>query len=139
MIQAKELRTGNLVEYFLGENNEGENWEPTALDWQDIKWCEEDNEEFNRRHRPIKLTEEKLMRLGFAEGNNTYFTRIFEANHANTDGEFSINIKFSINISLKYGTLQIGLGEPFLIAPQWVHSLQNTVFTLTGEELSYKK
>lgn len=65
MIDPKELRLGNKMEYFIGE--EGLKWESCTIDWQDIKWCEEENENFNKVHRPIPLTEGWLRKTPFKE------------------------------------------------------------------------
>ena len=134
-IKATELRIGNILSYNTGEENEG--WIDCVIDHEDIKWCAENPESFNNVHRPILLDKKIFDCFYFNEGNNTYFTRLFDAKHAYSEGEFSINVQFSISVSLYYGVMQIGLGEPFLVAPKYAHSLQNTVRYLTGEELAY--
>lgn len=57
----KNLMVGDWLQYYIGE--EGLEWEPTKIDWQDIKEVSENPEKFNKRHRPIALTEEVLRKI----------------------------------------------------------------------------
>lgn len=58
MIKHTELRTGNQLIYFSEEGPLR-----TKIDWQDIKWCEEDPEGFNKVHAPIILTEPIMTKI----------------------------------------------------------------------------
>jgi hypothetical protein len=58
VIQPNDLRVGSQLNYDTGEGIE-----LTTLDWQDIKWCEESNADFNEAHKPIVLTEELIKRV----------------------------------------------------------------------------
>ena len=60
-LTSKNLMVGDWVEYYIGE--EGLEWEPTKIDWQDIKEVSENPEKFNDRHRPIPLTEDVLREI----------------------------------------------------------------------------
>jgi hypothetical protein len=55
-ITANALRVGNQLHYDTGEEVA-----ITTIDWQDIKWCSEKQENFNANHKPLILTE-SLMR-----------------------------------------------------------------------------
>jgi hypothetical protein len=72
-IQPNQILTGTYLQYFIGE--EGCEWDTTKLDWQDIKWCEEDNDNFNKVHKPIPLTTTHLVLNGFSEDNNGHFSK----------------------------------------------------------------
>ena len=71
MIQKTDLRTGNHLKYYIGE--EGVAWDATKIDWQDIKWCEENNENFNDVNKGIDITTTILVMSGFTEDNNGSF------------------------------------------------------------------
>ena len=60
MIKPEDLRIGNLFEY-----NTSEGWENNIIDWEDISHCVVYNDSFNRRYRPIPLTEKILLDCGF--------------------------------------------------------------------------
>jgi len=53
MIQPHEIQVGSILEYYIEETNE---WLPTAMDWQDIRNCTEDNADFNKWRRGIEIT-----------------------------------------------------------------------------------
>ena len=59
VILPNELRVGNTIEYFIETDNLG--WQKTTVDWQDIKWCSEQNESFN------ELTRSDLKKIGDLE------------------------------------------------------------------------
>lgn len=59
-IQASELRTGNQL-YYRAPDGEGSGL--CKVDWQDIKWCEEDPVDFNKHHRPLLLTESLMVKV----------------------------------------------------------------------------
>ena len=61
MIQINELRTGNLLNYDTSEGR----YIANKIDWQDLKWLDEDAKGFNLVHTPIPLTEQWIKELGF--------------------------------------------------------------------------
>jgi len=58
MITSRQIRTGNQLLYHSEEGPL-----KTTIDWQDIKWCEEDPEGFNKVHSPIVLTETIMTKI----------------------------------------------------------------------------
>lgn len=123
MIQANELRVGNLLEYHV--NEEGMTWEPTAIDYQDIAWCTTDEDNFNKAHRPIPLSEDWLLRLGaeVSKVNDRYFI-----------------VTRSIGISTADGKYRVIVGNfvcsVIVCELEFVHTYQNVIFALTGKELT---
>ena len=61
-IYPSELRIGNKVNYFVDELGY---YEETTIDWQDLKWISEDIEDFNDKHKGIRLTDDILLNNGF--------------------------------------------------------------------------
>jgi len=59
MIKINELRTGNQLNYQTAEGDVL----PTKIDWQDLKWLEEDPKGFNAVHAPITLTEDLMKKI----------------------------------------------------------------------------
>jgi len=125
MIQANELRIGNLVESDLGEYLPVFRIYPNSFElgvagnWQSAF-----------RPKPIPLTEEWLLKFGFEKtnlsGDNEWLrlkwrTLVFEADESE---EFA------------FVHLQIGSHEIAVI--QSVHQLQNLFHALTGTELELK-
>ncbi len=119
MIQANELRIGNLLNYDTAEGD----ILTTTIDWQDLKWISEDPKGFNLVHTPISLTEEWLVKFGFQR-----FKKGF--------------IKNNICIAEYYGGgLTIFLSNEkfdFKVDLYSVHQFQNLYFALTSEELTIK-
>ena len=77
MINAKELRIGNLVEYKITDkfDDRKEWWEVSETD--DIHWLSKvdaKDEDF----RPIKLTEEWLLKLGFELLYTGKFRKVYD-------------------------------------------------------------
>lgn len=110
-MEARELRVGVFNEYFIGE--EGLEWVLNIVDDQDIKWCANNELDYNKQHRPIIISDEWLIRFGVI---------IFE--DYNEYGERITKIKTNFfTVSFSY------------IEIKYVHQLQNLYFALTGEEL----
>jgi len=130
-ITANQIRTGNYFLYDLRENQEGSGtaWEPTKLDWQDIKWCEENNEDFNRVHMPIPINEEWAKKLGYKYYNGK------------TDGDMTMDFGGKLDIDFVKGVIKVKshyeteLMYRTLHAVEFVHEIQNLYFALTGIEL----
>ena len=118
-MEAKEIRIGNNIKIDgVVVTVDGR----TIFDF----WCYEDR---RRKHEPIPLTEEWLLKLGFREVNGHVF--LFPENDSFRLWGFAWNI------------------EQFLITGEWVeistpsikyvHQLQNLYHALTGEELKLKQ
>lgn len=119
-IDQKELRVGNILEYFLGEE---EQWIDCVIDAQDIYNCAEHWTEFSKHHRRIHLSEEWLIRAGAEssvfDNRKQYFLRKFGRLIIYQDGQFH---EYATRVKL-----------PF------VHTLQNFIFVISdGEELTFK-
>lgn len=140
MIKLNELRTGNLLNY---DNSEGETL-PTKIDWQDLKWLDEDPKGFNLAHTPIPLTEEKLKELSFENWGEKFCneyekydrwvlhnvvggTSNFEVHiiHSNYGGVYHKEICFSIDNDERQ----------FIHNTEFVHNLQNAYYLCVGHEL----
>jgi hypothetical protein len=125
MIQPRDLRVNNNLLYYIGE--EGIEWEVTTIDSQDIDFCQIKHKEFNDSHKPIPLSEEELVKLGFEE---------FDGYWSKDDIDVVIHgDKFPIRI---WG----GESAPHLSIymahhTQYVHQLQNLFHALTGKEITY--
>jgi hypothetical protein len=139
MIQVNELREGNLLQYFIGE--EGYEWEPTKITYHDLRWCSEENENFNGVHKPIPLTEEWLLKLGLHKadrvGRYGYIYRICEI-----DSCWCVEKDWREDSSHFFGieytdTVEELMDRSFNFSYElrYVHQLQNLIFALTGEEL----
>jgi hypothetical protein len=61
-VSVSDLRIGNLMEYYIDADNLG--WQIYSVDWEDIRLCKDKNESFNKDNRPIKITEELLLKIG---------------------------------------------------------------------------
>lgn len=140
-ITSNEIRTGNLFQYFIGE--EGCEWDTTKLDWQDIKWCEEENGNFNKVHKSIKLTEDWLLNFGFKREEKTP-----SKEHGHYFSKWVMDYKYSF----AYAPFREDWGfyHSYTDAPKdedndrfdfiscgikYVHELQNLYFALTKTEL----
>lgn len=115
-IKAEELRIGNLT-YFISEKS-GHRIEHkmTLSDMVSLKVG-------NKLFRPIPLTEEWLVKMGFELSAEDYYE------------------KYDCVVHLKAKRTFISVGEypnsleSQLITPLFVHSLQNLYFALTNKEL----
>lgn len=112
-MRATELRIGNLLNYHTAE---GEVL-PTVIDWQDLKWISEDPKGFNLVHSPIPLTEEILLKCGYA-------TCSFRDNH------------FVIKGHTIWKCNDLFICDKNGIVLKYLHQLQNLYHALTGEELT---
>jgi hypothetical protein len=117
---AQELRIGTLIEYFIGE--EGIEWETNIVTADDINECDCHNEQFNRFHRPIPLTEEILLKFGFHK-----------------KGDFNCYSKSWINVCIAAnGSYLYQESKHTSSTFYFVHQLQNLYFALTNQELTTK-
>jgi hypothetical protein len=119
MINANELRIGNLVEYKITDkfDERKEWWEVSKIDADDIHWLSKvdtNDDDF----RAIPLTEEWLLKCGFVE--NCYQDR-FE------------NKFIHVQCNKIRGKTELWIENiPHI---KYLHQLQNLYFALTGEEL----
>ena len=124
MINAKEIRIGNLVEYRITDklDERKEWWEVSEIDAADIHWLSKvdtKDEDF----RAIPITEELLEKLGFKQNK---FDKVFEVENCqieiyffDNDIKCTVCVDSVINKNIKH-----------------VHQLQNLYFALTGSELT---
>lgn len=137
MINAKELRIGNLVEYRITDklDERKEWWEVSEIDADDIHWLSKvdtKDEDF----RAIPLTEEWLLKFRFKEivftqDRNREWFKMFEIEE--TDELFSLCFYPEKNIC--YLNFDVGYGNNVLNI-EFVHKLQNLYFALTHRELT---
>jgi len=108
-MKATELRLGNLL-----TDKTKEVWPVKAISAPIKSWV-----------KPIRLTEEWCVRLGFQRYNNALCKQTemgeFSIWHPEKDDDFTLNT------------------ETFVIQIKTVHQLQNLYFALTGEELQFTK
>ena len=134
MIQKTDLRIGNHLQYFIGAT--GCDWDNTKkIDWQDLKWCDEKNENFNQVHKGIPITETILGANNFVfDGTNTgnwwmnLQTHYLEMISA-ADGWYPLYAQvpeFSSEAEQRVVLQMI----------KYIHELENLFFVLTGKELN---
>lgn len=131
MIQASELRVGNILQYYIGED--GVAWDYTTIDAEDILWCEQRNENFNKVHKPILISHEILDKTSVIKKFNWY-----EIQKGENYKEGTIIISFRDNnksIQISVGTGGENTNYIYLPMPKFFHQLQTLIYTLTGEEL----
>ena len=124
MIDARELRIGNLITYH------GDIIEVTGIVRNTIhyKGGFDANTGEYRPYQPIPLTEQWLIDFGFGKVQNIYQRH----NQILLDPESNGSYK------VKFWTHSISRAEPLYksnLAIRSVHQLQNLYFALTGEEL----
>ena len=130
-IQPNDLRTGNILQYFIGED--GCDWDDTKIDWQDLKWCDEENENFNKVHKGMPLTETLLCANNFTfDGVNLGHWWMNLQTHgleliSSSDGWYPVFIQFP-ELSSE-NEQRVGLKKVL-----HVHELQNLIYALTGQE-----
>ena len=119
MINAKEIRIGNLVEYRITDklDERKEWWEVSEIDADDIHWLSKvdtKDEDF----RAIPITEELLEKLGFKQNK---FDKVFEVENCqieiyffDNDIKCTVCVDSVINKNIKH-----------------VHQLQNVMQQLT--------
>ena len=143
-ITPNQIRTGNLFLYDMGIDHEGPRWEPTALDWQDIKWCDEKNMDFCSVHKGIELTPEWLIKFGFQKDGDSYRLPIPNGHGVDLcievaeDDEGAIETPPYNTVLLRQhtcdGVITTGFDYCYIHQVRYVHSLQNLIYALTGSE-----
>jgi len=125
-MEAKEFRTGNLLNYTTSEGD----ILPTSLDWQDLKWLEEDPEGFEPVNGYIPLTEEWLLKFGFEIVYDSVYRTRYDLSE---DYRFGYDFNKLTNFVSK-GCRFKGYYFNHIL---YVHQIQNLYFSLTGKELDY--
>lgn len=126
-MKANELRLGNYINHKYCGNIE--------IDFNSLRTVDKEELQVNieKCHKPIRLTEEWLLKFGADKTPQLfdYFSRVkyhnyFIIHDYNTIASFSIS-EFGYFDCLVYKHVK------------YVHQLQNLYFALTGEELTIKK
>ena len=114
-MEAKELMVGNIIEY---------NGKPHV--WREGHYCEE---VLIRQIKPIPLTEEWLIKLGFVtdeDDEEAYHNTVLYLERNNNKSPF-------------WGVWKGVESNIYLRHIDYVHELQNLFHSLTGEELTIKE
>lgn len=114
---ANQLRIGNLHEYLCG----GE-WQICITDIDDLKWLDKNPNDQN--YRAVEISADLLVKLGFKDVVDTLFGKEYR------NGEFALRRG-------DVGRWYLTRCNSFIVALDFIHQLQNTIFCLTGEELVY--
>lgn len=132
MLTAQELRMGNYVEYF--SKNPFEEWaywwEMIQIDARDIVYI--DTYSNTPDYRPIPITEDWLVKLGFGINKNAYIIK----------SKFLLKKVDSVNYEVKFWTDASSFAKNLLrieLNIKYIHQLQNLYFALTGRELTIKQ
>ena len=129
-MKATELRIGNLIEYKIEDELEErkEWWEVSKVDFQDLTWLDSNPEDDD--FRPIKITEEWLLKFGFED-----ITGVDYILHIDVDFKLIL-----IPADAFYPQIDkaddVGWSSISLNKIEYIHQLQNLYFALTGEELT---
>lgn len=129
-LKTTELRLGNIVEHksYLGCGHYGMPWVKCEIyelgETDNLSWI---NDLGTGHYRPITLTEELLVKLGF-EKHEDVFIKIADDEH---DSEFIIVYDEKLKL---FKCAFSG----FWYEIKTVHQLQNLYFALTKEELTLK-
>ena len=124
MINAKELRIGNLVEYRITDkfDDRKEWWEVSEIDADDVHWLSKvdaKDEDF----RPIPITEEWLFKFGYRKKHDIYYKN-------NSLLRFIGNEVF-----YSRGEIDDAEFQEYITSVKYLHQLQNLFFALTNKEL----
>ena len=131
-MEAKDLRIGNLVNYKIVDklDSRKEWYEVSRIDIDDLRVLLAKHE-MNKDYQPIQLTEEWLLKFGFAFTfelrkkcylNLNYNTFFWFFKNGRVDARIN-GVEFSENHKNKNRLI-------------YVHQLQNLCFALTGKELT---
>jgi hypothetical protein len=130
-IKPEELRIGNYITDIWADqiDEKGNKKAYQVIKFTDKKaWYYKGNYSAEIKNiRPVKLTEEWLLKFGFKKSiyDGAFFI------HLNNDHLFYIDIEKNI-----YGSID---NNEYKINLSYVHQLQNLYFDLTGKELTLKK
>ena len=129
-LKASELRIGNLIEYYVFDEfgKPQEEWVANYVDIEDLKWLNE--HEGDENYRPMKLTEELLVRLGFEKRDGLFRMSGYWVEFRYFDSCKCVKILFGcFQWTHKIYILQTATHIDY------THQLQNLYFALTGEDL----
>jgi hypothetical protein len=133
MINVKELRLGNLIEYHVTDSVDGtDEWVDNYVDYDDIGWISlQKNDE---RYRPKVLTEEMLVKFGvIGVGQANCYVPMAQNQNGEIKYAFTLTKELISNVFYCFDLMK----EPIKI--EYVHQLQNLYFALTGEEVTIKE
>lgn len=123
-MKAEELRIGNIVGDYNGDDSKWFKVTPT-----NIKVEQKANKQDFNRYRPIPISEEWLLKLGFT--HNRMDNLLWKSMPFNI-GEIHYEKKSYGNVFVLYGS------SSSVFVPndiEYVHQLQNLYHSLTGKEL----
>lgn len=126
-MKASELRIGNLV---VAKSPERQEWEsPVVVTIGYLEMFSKDKVHF----KPLQLTRELLLNLGFVECGYEGL----EWRHEKLKGLQFAGINWADEEFPEYQFLTYEIGEQ-IYQISYVHQLQNLFFILTGEELTFR-
>lgn len=125
-MEARELRIGNLVEYYVEDSMDARKawWEVSSIDLIDLGIIEKEPELHN--FRAISLTQKWLNKFGFRKYQNP-----------NNSPTWCFS-KGGIRLIKNFHSGKFYL-ECYFMEIKSVHQLQNIFFLLKGEELELRK
>lgn len=134
-MEANELRIGNLIEYFY----------PHEEEWGTLSVSIEDLEDVHKESfRPIPLTEDWLLKMGFEYRNeNKGIGAILDLkkhpeNTEVAEWKFHKSVAFVHDKNDEKDVYVTMLSHPTAYKIYYIHQLQNLYFALTGKELTIK-
>lgn len=128
MIAAQELRIGNWVHHlptwsYRNESQTEFDFQFEENDWWAIGECSLNLESIT----PIPLTEEWLLKFGFVDDADGFFTLQVGRKCFRISSKEGYHVVFQHDIGLRWAPLHEGL--------EYVYQLQNLYHALTGKEL----
>jgi hypothetical protein len=138
MITPRDLRIGNILrEYYFDYSTDSTDWIHIEVNAMDIRNLCDNPDRFNDLTMPIDLDEEWLLKAGFIRDVHL---EILENNNLK---QYMIGDRSSVNFfRICYHPIG-GYTFSFRGTPiaklSYVHQLQNLIFALSGEELTFNK
>ena len=132
-MEAKELRIGNIV-----ADKDNDIFELSGFYLYQLS-IEQNTKGIITSHKPIILTEEWLLKLGF-EPIYDYYKIQIQKDDGGGNSDYFISVDTGMDNESNEFTIQLvsGEGDWFTSKNKYVHQLQNLYFALTGEELTIK-
>ena len=114
-MEINNIKIGNILNYTTAEGDVL----PTKIDWQDLKWIDEDPEGFSLVHSPIELTASLMIHMRFREEYN---------------GDHSVFEKDGVCFYMDgNGAAEFMTSDRYCV--EYLHEVQNIYFALTREEI----
>ena len=143
MIKANEIRIGNWIEFnnFISPPN---NLQVTPRMFRQLGMDLSENLdlELSGYHKPIPLTEEWLLKMGFEKSQEEWYTIKYFTDCDLATEQMAISYNLSSNRCAVFDAIEETdivniLSYPIYTSKKvlYVHTLQNVFFALTGEEL----